>query len=59
MPDIRQPEGPGAPFLPAPPGEHAAPPADDDADAPPAPAPSPWQTAVIRVSVVVAVWLGY
>jgi hypothetical protein len=57
MPKIPPPEGPAAAVLPAPPGAHGAPPADDDADAPPAPAP--WQAAVIRVSVVVAVWLGY
>lgn len=59
MPEIRYPEGPGAPPVPSPPAAPAGPrpPADDAPET--EPAPSPWQAAVIRVSVVVAVWLGY
>lgn len=60
MPDIRYPDGAGVPFVP---GQPAKPPQADArreaAAEKPAPEDAPWQTAVVRVSTMIAVWLGY
>jgi hypothetical protein len=64
MSKIRYPQGPGTPYVsrPAAPAPRPAParrrrqrqpdPEETDEE-------SPWETAVIRVSTMVAVWLGY
>jgi len=60
MPDIRYPDGDGRPSVPRQP---AMPPARGRRKAAakkkPEPEDSPWQTAVVKVSTMIAVWLGY
>ncbi len=60
MPEIRYPDGAGKPFVPGQPTR--TPHADGRREAAaeqPAPEDAPWQTAVVRVSTMIAVWLGY
>lgn len=60
MPDIRDPDGAATPYargaLAAP--SHTDARAEEAADEF-APQDSPWQSAVVRVSTMIAVWLGY
>jgi hypothetical protein len=61
MPDIRYPDGAGTPVVPGqpepPPPAHGR--RDPDGEIPAVPEDSPWQTTVVRVSTMIAVWLGY
>jgi hypothetical protein len=61
MPEIRYPDGAGTPFVPGQPAPppHAGARREAAAEKPVAPEDAPWQTTVVRVSTLIAVWLGY